>query len=569
MDIYLDSKGNASITEVWDADLTSGTEGYRPYTKLGNSQITDFTVTDDTGVTYTPVSTWNTKSTFDDKAYKNGIHQISNGVELCWGISSYGDRTYTLKYKISNFVTQYTDAQGIYFNFIKLDQEVGHVTIKIHSDIPFSLDNSRIWAFGNDGTISFEDGSIVLDSGGILKKSQYMVALVRFESKLFTTDNTSDKSFDDIYDSAMEDVSESEKPSTITKTDNKRGNPSFWGKLILLLNVAVPLFIFFNIYYLISRNSNKEELYFGPKGNTLPDDDEINYWREIPCDGDLERTYWLCKMYNIVDETTLKKGLFGAILLKWIKDGYITVSKTKKGIFSLKDNNYAIDFSKMHHADNEMERELFRMLKEAAGENLILEANEFTKWCRKRYVALDLWYSGIIHTVQGYFEQERKITPLIEEKRDLFGKITIAKKVIGEELKESAIQIKGLKKFLLNFGSMPEKEYIDVHIWENYLIFAHLLGIADKVEEQFSKLYPNFKEQSLIYAGVTTEVARSMANLCYEGIRSGYIRSSLSSSSGSSSSHDYGGSSRDSGGGGSSYSGGGSSSGGSSGGGFR
>ena len=37
MDVYLDNYGNASITEVWDASLTQGTEGYRTYSKLGNS----------------------------------------------------------------------------------------------------------------------------------------------------------------------------------------------------------------------------------------------------------------------------------------------------------------------------------------------------------------------------------------------------------------------------------------------------------------------------------------------------------------------------------------------------
>ena len=52
MDVYLDSNGNASITEVWDAYLTQGTEGYKPYKKLGNSSISNFNVSDDSGKTY-------------------------------------------------------------------------------------------------------------------------------------------------------------------------------------------------------------------------------------------------------------------------------------------------------------------------------------------------------------------------------------------------------------------------------------------------------------------------------------------------------------------------------------
>ena len=71
------------------------------------------------------------------------------------------------------------------------------------------------------------------------------------------------------------------------------------------------------------------------------------------------------------------------------------------------------------------------------------------------------------------------------------------------------IHLKGLKKFLLDFSLMPEKEYFEVHIWEEYLIFAQLLGIADKVEEQFSKLYPQFKEQTRLNTDVTTIAIRN------------------------------------------------------------
>ena len=143
------------------------------------------------------------------KSYKSGINIIYDGVELCWGISRYGDRTYTLYYDISNFVTQYTDTQGIYFNMLDLDQEVGNVTIKIYSDILFSLDNSRIWSFGNKGSISFNNnGAILMKSDGRLKDNQYMTLLVRFEENIFNLNNASSKSFDLIYDEAMKEFKE-------------------------------------------------------------------------------------------------------------------------------------------------------------------------------------------------------------------------------------------------------------------------------------------------------------------------------------------------------------------------
>ena len=586
MDVYLDSNGNATIIEGWNVYLSQGTEGYRPYTKLGNSSISNFSVSDDSGRTYDSLSYWNTRDSFDNKAYKSGIHNISNGVELCWGISSYGNRTYTLKYDISNFVTQYTDTQGIYFNFLSLDQSVGSVKITIHSDTPFSLDNARIWAFGSDGSINFENGNIVLDSGGSLSSSQYMVALVRFESNIFNTTNKSSSSFDSIYDSAFSDVTDSSYSGNNSNSNskNKRGHGiiSFLITLpinLLLLTIILILnpFFWIIILWIIGIVKGKKWLWgsdkvsgqldFGQYGKILPSDNQIDYWREIPCNKDLGRAYWVCSEYSVVSEKILKQGIIGAILLKWIKDGYVTVSKTKKGLFSFKDNNYAIDFTKMTHVDNEIENSLFDMLVSAAGSNKILEAKEFSKWSKKNYSEVNSWFLTIKIKEQVYLEQQGLITNATEETEGMFGKTrTITVKKVNSQLREDAIQMKGLKKFLLDFSMMPEREYFEVHIWEEYLIFAQLLGIADKVEEQFSKLYPNFNQETLLNTQTTTIAVRNMAEICYEGVQAGVARAAARESSYD---HDYSGSSRDSGGGGSSYDSGGSSSGGSSGGGFR
>jgi len=39
MDIYIDKNGDAHVTEKWTATLSQGTEGYKPYYNLGNSEI--------------------------------------------------------------------------------------------------------------------------------------------------------------------------------------------------------------------------------------------------------------------------------------------------------------------------------------------------------------------------------------------------------------------------------------------------------------------------------------------------------------------------------------------------
>lgn len=567
MDVFVEKNGDASVTETWKTTSNEGTEIYRGYATKSYS-ISNFTVSDDLGRNYEFLSDWDISGSFSDKAYKNGINYNDDGIELCWGISQYGNRTYTLKYNISNLVKQYTDNQGIYFNFLSSIKAVDSVKITIHSDEPFSLDNAKIWDFGNNGEINFKDGKIVLTAKN-LTESQYIVGLVRFEHNIFDISNITSESFDDVYDSAMSDVKDIEKPFEIKDIFLLLVAAIFFNPILWI----VLLMIFINKFnkkseklteFILGSRKRSGDLDFGLDGNVLPED--VNYYREIPSNKDLERAYWVCLKYSVIPEEKVKQGIIGAILLKWIKNGYITVLKMEKGILSFKDNNYAIDLTKITNVDNEIENGLLKILITAAGPNKILEAKEFKKWSKKNYSEVSSWFSSIDDQVELNLEKEGLITLTQETTQGMFGtskNITI--KNVNPKLKEEAAQLKGLKKFLLDFSIMPEREYFEVKTWEEYLIFAQLMGIADKVAEQFSKIYPNFNQESLLNSDFTTLAVINMADFGYAGMVRGYeIANSRSSED-----HDYSGSSRSSGSGGSSYSSGGSSAEGSSGGGFR
>jgi len=567
MDVFVDKNGDASVTETWKTTSNEGTEIYRGYATKSYS-ISNFTVSDDLGRNYEFLSDWDISGSFSDKAYKNGINYNDDGIELCWGISQYGNRTYTLKYNISNLVKQYTDNQGIYFNFLSSIKAVDSVKITIHSDEPFSLDNAKIWDFGNNGEINFKDGKIVLTAKN-LTESQYIVGLVRFEHNIFNISNITSESFDDVYDSAMSDVKDIEKPFEIKDIFLLLVAAIFFNPILWI----VLLMIFINKFnkkseklteFILGSRKRSGDLDFGLDGNVLPED--VNYYREIPSNKDLERAYWVCLKYSVIPEEKVKQGIIGAILLKWIKNGYITVLKMEKGILSFKDNNYAIDLTKITNVDNEIENGLLKILITAAGPNKILEAKEFKKWSKKNYSEVSSWFSSIDDQVELNLEKEGLITLTQETTQGMFGtskNITI--KNVNPKLKEEAIQLKGLKKFLLDFSIMPEREYFEVKTWEEYLILAQLMGIADKVAEQFSKIYPNFNQESLLNSDFATSAAINIADFGYAGMVRGYeIANSRSSED-----HDYSGSSRSSGSGGSSYSSGGSSAEGSSGGGFR
>ena len=67
MDIAIDDNGNASVTETWKCNVSQGTEVYHPYYNLGNSNITNLSVSEN-GTSYTSLSSWKTSDSLSDKA---------------------------------------------------------------------------------------------------------------------------------------------------------------------------------------------------------------------------------------------------------------------------------------------------------------------------------------------------------------------------------------------------------------------------------------------------------------------------------------------------------------------
>lgn len=57
---------------------------------------------------------------------------------------------------------------------------------------------------------------------------------------------------------------------------------------------------------------------------------------------------------------------------------------------------------------------------------------------------------------------------------------------------EDHVRIKAFEKYMLDFSSFDKKEIPELAIWEDYLIWATAMGIADEVSRQLSIVYPEF-----------------------------------------------------------------------------
>ena len=490
MDIYIDNKGEATVTEVWSCTANQGTEVYHPYYNLGKSQIKNLTVKEK-GKNYETLSSWNTSGTLSNKAYKCGINKISNGVEICWGISEYGSHTYTVQYTITNFIAQLTDSQMLYWTFIPYDfsNSIGSVYIKVHTDFKIP-DTVGVWGYGNyGGTAYVYNGYIEMQSSGGLDTSEYMTMLVQFPDNTFDTENTINHDFDYYYQMA-------EKGST---KYNKSGASTLGtvGNIFLVLFSAVMTIICFMPFIIIVVASVREiskktigssSLKFGESGRKMPRN--LPYYRDIPCNKDIFRAYYIGYEYGLLKNKT---DLLGAIILKWLKEGKIQIKQKEAGlIFKREDSLIILKNTDSKSIENHKEKELFNMLYEASKDG-ILENKEFEKWCSTSYSKILLWFDNILDNEKIKLVKEGLIT--LEEKTTL--KIFKSKVFTATpELKQEAIELAGLKKFLEEYTLVPDREAIEVTLFEEYLIYAQIMGIAKTVAKEFKNLYPEIIEES-------------------------------------------------------------------------
>ena len=506
--IEVDNNGNAKIVEVWKADMDKDTEIYLPYDNLEDSEFKNLTVTDDRGIKYETLSNWNINASFEEKKDKCGISKTKKGIELHWGISEYGKREYKITYDLTNFVVQSSDYQ---FTYMLLQPKMSNLpiknlTIKIKGIEDFSTDNIEFWSYGNNGVINIEDGLIVFNSKGRLYKEDYMTILIKYKNKIFNTTSYDNKNFEQIKKSAMNG----------TKSIDAKEVVSF---LITFL-VFLPLFIF--IFKLIIKSLTETKYIFKkPTGKIEKNIKKVSYQREIPCNGDIKRISYILKLIGMVKD---ESALLGAYILQWKKKGFIEINKNEK-----KKNSVEIKFlTKSIKTDDTIEEKFWKIMLKAATttsmadfekkilrfvqkyvpdkkeiddtiENdekskLILESNEFNKYCSVNY-------QDVLEIFYDYIEDERN--KLVKDgfiKYDyksfkiLFKKYSIHREFFTEKMNEEVKKIIGFKKFLLDYSIINERESIEVELWDKYLIIAEILGIADKVEEQFENVYTKYKD---------------------------------------------------------------------------
>ena len=453
--VYIDEKGTATIKEVWNVDGSDGTEWYKAMYNLGNSKISDFTVSmDGVDLTY---KNWNVSESLNEKKGYYGINYTSSGPELCFGKYDYKKHTFTLNYKISNFIFNVSDAQVIYFKFIYTLSDVTFddfsITISTYYDLPDTID---VWGYGYNGYAYVSDGKIYLSNKDSMKDN-YAVLLAKFPTGTFNTTNSYSKYSD--FSSVLSKANEN--------TFEYNSIPIFniIGMLVNLLCAILAAIPFLSILKHVKSNK------FGYIDNKVINKNNTNFYRDIPCNKDIYYANALARLNSWSNSDT---NILGAIFLKWIKNGTVSIIKDGKD-FKLQLNGSNIT--------NPLETKFYDMVYKASIDG-ILEKNELKKYASKNYSSFLNLFTQIKNNKIDELKNEGHIFKRTDKKMCKY------KNVMDDTLYYESQKLYGLKLFLTEFSNIKQREAIEVNLWDEYLMYAYIFGIADKVAKQFKNLYP-------------------------------------------------------------------------------
>ena len=133
------------------------------------------------------------------------------------------------------------------------------------------------------------------------------------------------------------------------------------------------------------------------------------------------------------------------------------------------------------------------MLYEASQDG-VLENEEFKKWCKNNYSTILVWFDNNIKIEREKLAREGLIK--IEGGKVYFKNLKTKIYTATAELKQEAIELAGLKRYLKEYTLIKDRGAIEVALFEEYLIYAQIMGIAKEVAKDFKDLYPEVIEQS-------------------------------------------------------------------------
>lgn len=426
-----------------------------------------------------------------------GIYELSyltNGLSIKMFNETYKSTTaFYIEYIIEDVAVLHNDVAELYYNFIGEQFDDYISSVKIRVKIPEKTNGDvRVWAHGPlNGEIDiYKDGEYNYGAIASIKELNSNTPVdirMVYPKEYLTTNKTSNVN-------ALDYILEVE-----TERANEANNKRAYYKAITgFVTVLSILYILGLIILTIKAYKKHDKEYTSEFKN--------EYNREIIEDYDVP-------IVEYIMDKNITSNAFSAQVMNLIYKKKISVEKDGK-----KKNNYI--FKRINEENiNPNESKIMKLLFDEIGKDNTVTTKEITAYSKVTSKSgnneflnnFNSWKNSIISDAkkEQFYETNNKkglyflygflgffvaylVASVLEN--GFFAFITVILTVIfiiyittikkrTVKGNEHYVRWKAFKKFLLDFGRFDEKDLPEIVLWEKYLVYATVLGVADKVSK--------------------------------------------------------------------------------------
>lgn len=477
--VELLENGTGIITEERDMILDSGTELYIVINEEDGLELLDFQVDG-----LREVDDWDSDLSREEKAGTYGMIQDGDSIELVWGISEYGEQSYTLSYAVANVVRQLNDGQSLFWDFNTFGElEPENLVIEISGPQPFSEEDTRLYGFGYEGQVDLVDGVLRSTSEGGVEADRPVAILMQFMNDPFIPSYYVDETLEEQVERA--------------EAETSRGGEGSIDSSILATALAflVAGFLAF-IFALFNIDARKKEQGKVPSASIQRKRNKGLMFTAIPYkDGELtDIAFFLQQLHK----GTYEQYIF-AYLLKWSKEKLVSIKTeadesgdAETTVLTFAPHTFR---KKRENSLNtsHFELELWELFVAASDDKNQLTNEEMTSWAEKNGKELQALQQSLMDESQAVLIKEgylkEKTLKFMTMKLPFMG---ITKK--GQKLYDRLTQFENHINALKKDPSLSYRQLIEE---KDFLIWASLYGKEEDVISQLEEVVPEWQTQQI------------------------------------------------------------------------
>lgn len=560
LDFYaeINENGNLNVTETWNIDVSNTNTLYKTFDLDRNKYagITNVSVSEVGKGNFLKTNTWAYHLT--KNYYFGGLNNERN-FEIAWGVgldNSRATKTYKISYTVLGAITKYNDCAELYWQFLGNSFEISAKKITGTIKLPLnanSKEDIRVW-----GHVSTLNGEIYATSADTVEFSldnysggNYVEVRVAMPTEIFgTVSRTYNKN---MLSNIIEEETTWANEANAKRESQKRTNTIIFIAVIIVGGGISLLLLKQTVKYIRKLKNTKK----------ITPTQEYEYFREQPNKNSTPADALFVHNGGVEVVSTSFGNVFSATLLNLSLKGYfkILVEEDERGkeqtvIYKTENTSQDLEYE---------EERIGRFVKIAMGDKEKITIKELQKFIKNHPTNISklIEHSGKEtkrkNVELGNFDEEK-----LKEKSKYIGiaimyfffamftlgiffplsillilNAILALLINGKlsNLTQKGIdereKWKGLKKYMEDFSLLDEKEIPALEVWEEYLVYATVFGIADKVIKQLRLVYPqidemgNFNTASYVYL-----MSHTNFNTSFSRAINSSISSTMSSGSG-------------------------------------